>query len=194
MKGPDIMKAPMFMETFCRKCVEAGASVVLGHGPHQLRGVECWKGGVIFYSIGNFIFETETIARQPFDAFANKNLPQDTKIGAYMNHRSGNGTKGDVINPEVWRAVLPSWTVEDGKITEMRLYPVDLGMTTARPRRGVPFTQPAASRIASAFFGSYPRTVKGMSQYGTFFAKSVSAAASVPWRIPWTIASRLTAY
>lgn len=61
MKGPDIMKAPMFMETFCRKCVEAGASVVLGHGPHQLRGVECWKGGVIFYSIGNFIFETETI-------------------------------------------------------------------------------------------------------------------------------------
>ena len=138
MKGPDIMKAPMFMETFCRKCVEAGASVVLGHGPHQLRGVECWKGGVIFYSIGNFIFETETIARQPFDAFASKNLPQDTKIGAYMNHRSGNGTKGDVINPEVWRAVLPSWTVEDGKITEMRLYPVDLGMTTARPRRGVP--------------------------------------------------------
>ncbi len=34
--------------------IEAGACAVLGHHPHQQQGIEVYKGGVIFYSIGNF--------------------------------------------------------------------------------------------------------------------------------------------
>ena len=34
--------------------IDAGASVILGHHPHQPQGVEIYKEGVIFYSIGNF--------------------------------------------------------------------------------------------------------------------------------------------
>jgi len=36
--------------------IEAGASAILGHHPHQPQGIELYKGGVIFYSIGNFAF------------------------------------------------------------------------------------------------------------------------------------------
>ena len=81
-----------FLETFSRACIDAGAHAVLGHGPHELRGIELYKGGVIFYSLGNFIFETETVEFQPADAYINKSMPLDTKVGAYMNERSKNGT------------------------------------------------------------------------------------------------------
>jgi poly-gamma-glutamate synthesis protein (capsule biosynthesis protein) len=36
---------------------EAGASVVLGHHPHVLQPIEVYRGAVIFYSLGNFIFD-----------------------------------------------------------------------------------------------------------------------------------------
>lgn len=38
---------------FARLAVDAGASVVLGHGPHVLRGIEIYKGHLIAYSLGN---------------------------------------------------------------------------------------------------------------------------------------------
>lgn len=36
--------------------IDAGASVVLGHHPHILQGVERYRQGVILYSLGNFTF------------------------------------------------------------------------------------------------------------------------------------------
>ncbi len=39
---------------FARSVVDAGADLVLGHGPHVLRGVEVYKGKFIAYSLGNF--------------------------------------------------------------------------------------------------------------------------------------------
>lgn len=38
---------------------DAGADLVLGHHPHVLQPVECYKGSIIFYSLGNFIFDQE---------------------------------------------------------------------------------------------------------------------------------------
>jgi poly-gamma-glutamate capsule biosynthesis protein CapA/YwtB (metallophosphatase superfamily) len=37
--------------------IDAGASVVHGHHPHVLQPVEVYHGGVIFYSLGNFVFD-----------------------------------------------------------------------------------------------------------------------------------------
>jgi len=36
--------------------IDAGADVVLGHHPHVLQGIERYKKGIIFYSLGNFVF------------------------------------------------------------------------------------------------------------------------------------------
>jgi gamma-polyglutamate biosynthesis protein CapA len=38
-------------------CIEAGASVVLGHHPHLLQGIEEYGKGLIAYSLGNFVFD-----------------------------------------------------------------------------------------------------------------------------------------
>ena len=39
---------------FARAVIDAGADLVLGHGPHVLRGMEMYKDRLIAYSLGNF--------------------------------------------------------------------------------------------------------------------------------------------
>lgn len=36
--------------------IDAGAAAVIGHHPHVLQGIERYRGGVILYSLGNFVF------------------------------------------------------------------------------------------------------------------------------------------
>jgi hypothetical protein len=40
---------------FAHAAAEAGASVVIGHGPHVLRAIEWWNSALILYSMGNLI-------------------------------------------------------------------------------------------------------------------------------------------
>ena len=42
-----------------RNLVDAGATLVLGHHPHVVQGIERYKNGLIVYSLGNFQFVTE---------------------------------------------------------------------------------------------------------------------------------------
>jgi len=37
--------------------IDAGADVIIGHHPHVLEGIEKYNDGLIFYSMGNFIFD-----------------------------------------------------------------------------------------------------------------------------------------
>jgi len=39
---------------FSHAVVDSGADIVIGHGPHVLRGMEWYKGRLIAYSLGNF--------------------------------------------------------------------------------------------------------------------------------------------
>jgi len=40
---------------FARTAIDAGADLVLGHGPHVPRAMEVYKGKLIAYSLGNFL-------------------------------------------------------------------------------------------------------------------------------------------
>jgi hypothetical protein len=42
------------LRAWAHAVIDAGADVVVGHGPHVLRGIEFWKGKPIVYSLGNF--------------------------------------------------------------------------------------------------------------------------------------------
>ena len=55
-----------------RQLVDAGADLVLGSHPHVLQGVESYNGGVIAYSLGNFLFPgmEETLYGQESIIFA----------------------------------------------------------------------------------------------------------------------------
>ena len=137
MPGPFNVPAE-YLETFARACVDAGADAVLGHGPHELRGIEIYREKPIFYSLGNFLFETETVSVQPVEAYLNKGMPADTQVGAYMDERSRNGTRGYGTVPEIWKSVMASFAMEGGKLTGIALYPIDLGMGKNRSQLGLP--------------------------------------------------------
>ena len=64
-EGSAHTRLPYGRETFCGEnrgsirelahfCIDEGADVVYGHGPHVLRAVEVYKGHFIAYSLGNF--------------------------------------------------------------------------------------------------------------------------------------------
>ena len=42
------------LRAFARAVIDSGADLVLGHGPHVLRGMEVYKDRLIAYSMGNF--------------------------------------------------------------------------------------------------------------------------------------------
>jgi hypothetical protein len=42
------------LRTWAHAVVDAGADLVVGHGPHVLRGMEWYRGRLIAYSLGNF--------------------------------------------------------------------------------------------------------------------------------------------
>jgi len=59
---------------FCRSLIDEGANVILGHHPHVLRGIEKYKGGLIVYSLGNFVFNYH-----PVNISFGKNIKGKTK-------------------------------------------------------------------------------------------------------------------
>jgi poly-gamma-glutamate capsule biosynthesis protein CapA/YwtB (metallophosphatase superfamily) len=42
---------------FAHAAIDAGATLVIGHHPHVVQPEEDYHGGVIFYSLGNFVFD-----------------------------------------------------------------------------------------------------------------------------------------
>lgn len=42
---------------FAHAAIDAGATLVVGHHPHVVQATETYRGGMIFYSLGNFVFD-----------------------------------------------------------------------------------------------------------------------------------------
>lgn len=49
-------------KTLARKWIEAGADIIIGHHPHRIQPVEIYKGKLIAYSLGNFVFDSPSPA------------------------------------------------------------------------------------------------------------------------------------
>lgn len=56
---PEQADVPTWQRALARRCVDAGASVFVGHGVPLLQGVEIYGGAPLFYGLGNFVFQTE---------------------------------------------------------------------------------------------------------------------------------------
>ncbi len=138
MEGEDKERPARFFRDFAHACIDAGAGAVLGHGPHILRGIERYKDGAIFYSLGNFIFENDTTTHQPADFYQKYGLTGHDLAGKGMTVRSQNGTIGLGVDERVWKSVVASWEVHNGKTGVVRLHPIRLGYEKSRWRKGLP--------------------------------------------------------
>lgn len=138
MKGEDKSKPSDFLIKFARSCIDEGACAVLGHGPHILRGIEIYKGHPIFYSLGNFIFQTDLVSNLPSDFYEKYGLGQMDNTADAFDVRSKNNTIGLGVNPHVWESIIASWRIEDNKLVDLQLHPITLGYGGKRYERGWP--------------------------------------------------------
>lgn len=63
--------------------IDSGASIIIGHHPHVLQGVEHYKDGIIFYSVGNFNFlisTDNTMQTALFEVNLNKEKISSSKL------------------------------------------------------------------------------------------------------------------
>lgn len=129
---------PDFQIEFSRQMIDAGADIIIGHGPHVLRGVEIYKGKPIFHGLGNFIFQNDTVTHLPREFYEKYNLSFEANVADALDARSDNGKKGLGVNPNVWHSVIPVWKMNQGILENIILYPVDLGFGKPRYSRGWP--------------------------------------------------------
>jgi poly-gamma-glutamate capsule biosynthesis protein CapA/YwtB (metallophosphatase superfamily) len=134
----DKSRPAQFIEDAARRFIDAGASAVLCHGPHTMRGIEIYAGRPIFYSLGNFIFQNETIRALPSDFYEKYGLGSDASVQQALAARSDGGRRGLALNPQVWSAVIPRWQMRAGQLTGMTLHPISLGFGQPGWRRGTP--------------------------------------------------------
>jgi poly-gamma-glutamate synthesis protein (capsule biosynthesis protein) len=156
---------PQFLVTFCRAMVDAGADMLVGGGPHALRGIEIYKGKPIFYSLGDFIFQNDTLLRLPSENYESQRLGANTGVADFDDRRSANDTRGFPADREIWESVVavPRWK---GKtLAELKLYPITLGFGQPRTVRGRPLL--ADGELAKKIVGDLIERSKA---YGTTVA------------------------
>ena len=65
---PERLAPPDWLKAWCHSEIEAGADVIVLHGPPVLLGVEIYRGRPIFYDQGNFIFQAPDSIAKNFDS------------------------------------------------------------------------------------------------------------------------------
>ncbi|MEJ7900381.1 MAG: CapA family protein [Thermomicrobiales bacterium] len=127
-----------FLRAFAHDMIDHGADVVVGHGPHLLRGMEFYRGKPIFYSLGNFIGQNELVHKLPADSYDRFRVEPSKTPGELFRIRNAGDTKSFAADSRFWESIVPICVFADGRLKEVELHPVVLGHGEAPYRRGRP--------------------------------------------------------
>ena len=118
--------------------IDAGADMFIGHGPHEDRGIEIYKGRPIFYSLGDFICQNDSVLFQPHDNYLRQGLDWEATPADFFDARSANGTRGQVVQAIRWESAVAMTRFDGRRLKEIRLHPVDLGFQRPVYQQGRP--------------------------------------------------------
>ncbi len=127
-----------FFEELSHALIDAGADVIIGTGPHLIRPIEIYKGKPIFYCLGDFILQNETMKFVPDGMFLKQGMTGNEKMRDMYEKRSNGGKKGLYYSKVMFEAIVPYWEEKDGKLTEITLLPVELGFGQPQSIGGLP--------------------------------------------------------
>jgi poly-gamma-glutamate synthesis protein (capsule biosynthesis protein) len=113
--------------------IDAGADVVVGHGPHRDRGIEIYREKPIFYALGNFIMQNDTVERMPHDSLALYGLGHEHVAADLFDARSRTRHAEEAPGPGWWSAV-PVVRFAHGQLACITLHPIELGWTAREHR------------------------------------------------------------
>ena len=127
-----------FLVSFARAMIDAGADVFVGHGPHVLRGIEIYKGKPIFYSLGDFVFQNETLLRLPQENYEPYGLGPDNHVADFNARRYDNDTRGFPSQAEIWESVVAMPRFRGKQLVGIELHPISLQFGAPPSVRGRP--------------------------------------------------------
>ena len=144
---------------FAHSCIDAGADVFSGHGPHVDRGIEVYKGKPIFYSLAHLSLQPDTILQMPWENMRRAGLGWEATPADYYDFLSGrehlDEWKGIAEEPFRWRNAVATVSFKAKRLDEIRLYPIDLGFKRPRSQRGRPVL--AQGEVASQVLELFQR-------------------------------------
>ena len=127
-----------FIVEFAHAVIDAGADLVVGHGPHLLRGMEVYKGKPIFYSLGNFIGQNEMVQSLPGESYDRFRADDQLTPAQLYKNRTDDDRLGFPSDARYWQTVVPICRFEGDKLVEIKIHPVSLGLGEKRHHRGRP--------------------------------------------------------
>jgi poly-gamma-glutamate synthesis protein (capsule biosynthesis protein) len=127
--------ARRLLPKLAHEAIDAGADEFIGHGPHQIRGIEIYHGKPIFYSLGNFIFQLDLLAPVASDLYEQYKMDNasvtDEEFNAMWNQL--------VFGGDVWyQSIVATSRFDKGRVAEIQVRPVDLNFAGRGADRGVP--------------------------------------------------------
>jgi len=111
---------PDYLIDLTHKLIDNGLDMYVGHGNHTMQGIEIYKGRPIFYNHGNF-------AVQRFGS--DDSPPNPGNLTNIEESEFGNAWLQQEINLQ---AYVAQTKYVDGKLTEIRIYPMDLGVDASK--------------------------------------------------------------
>lgn len=108
-----------YEKTVSYAALDAGADIILGHHAHILKGIEIYKGKVIFHSLGNFVTWLPMLSLKPGqdpDSWAQRRIKlfgftPDPDYPTYPFH------------PQAKYALIAKFIIDNKKISEVRYVP-----------------------------------------------------------------------
>jgi poly-gamma-glutamate capsule biosynthesis protein CapA/YwtB (metallophosphatase superfamily) len=104
-----------FLQPLFHRAIDAGASMVVRHGPHVLNGIEIYHGRPIFYSFGSLFFD-----------YGGARSYTNRETGTTINY-----------SDEWFETAVASVRYRDNQLVEIRIYPMTLEVST-EPTGGLP--------------------------------------------------------
>jgi poly-gamma-glutamate capsule biosynthesis protein CapA/YwtB (metallophosphatase superfamily) len=156
-----------FIVKFAHQSIDEGADIFVGHGSHFPMGIEIYEGKPIFYSVGNFIFQNETVGFFPADAYERFDLDLRATPSDFLDARTNGGKKGHPSEPAYWENMFAVCKFTSKKLSEIKIYPIDQGFGRPRPQRGRPVL--AEGEVANRVI---ERAKKLSERYGTKIVNS----------------------
>ncbi len=125
-------------QSFAHTCIDAGADGWYGHGPHQIQGIEIYNDKPIFYSLPDFIQQRDLMPRNPQIFYERFDLGFDDTPMDAMDKRARTTFSFLYQGSAHAEGGIAVSKFRKHKVTEIKLYPIDLGFQRPRWQFGRP--------------------------------------------------------
>jgi poly-gamma-glutamate synthesis protein (capsule biosynthesis protein) len=114
--------------------------------------MEVYRDRPIFYSLGNFVFQPDTVARQPANNYDAFRLSGDATPADFYDARTSGDRTGFPAFPEYWESIVAEVRFSERRLHAVTIHPIELGFGRPRWQRGRPLlaTDETGARILAA--------------------------------------------